>query len=102
MASPTGKAQGLAIDNLTFSATSVPTLNQTSLTAQASGTNVILSWPGLPGQTYQVQYKTNLTDALWLPLTTLLPGTGASLSLTNTLGAASQRFYRLGVQPAGP
>jgi hypothetical protein len=95
MASATGKSQGLAIDNLTFSATAQATLSAVSMTAQASGTNVVLTWSGLIGQQYQVQYKTNLTDAAWLPLNSPAPGTGASLSLTNNLGAAPQRFFRL-------
>ncbi|MGO8700957.1 MAG: lamin tail domain-containing protein [Limisphaerales bacterium] len=98
MTSATGKSQGLAIDNLTFSATSTPTLNTVSMTAEAIGESVVLTWPGWPGQSYQVQYKTNLTDAVWLPLNAPLPGTGASLSLTNNLGNAPQRFYRLSVE----
>jgi hypothetical protein len=101
MASAKGKAQGLAIDNLTFSATPNPTLTPVPITAAAAGETVVLTWPGLPGQSYQVQYKTNLTDALWLPLNAPLPGTGAPLSLTNNLGAAPQRFFRLGVLTPG-
>ena len=99
MASAAGKSQGLAIDNFSFSATAQATLSTVSMTAQASGTNVILNWPGLTGQMYEVQYKTNLTDAAWLPLNSPIPGTGASLSLTNNLGSAPQRFYRLAVLP---
>jgi hypothetical protein len=101
MASPTGKAQGLAIDNLSFSATAQAALNTVSMTAQASGANVVLSWPGLIGQAYQVQYKTNLTDRAWLPLHAPAQGTGAGLSLTNNLGGAPQRFYRLAILPPG-
>ena len=73
-----------------------------TMTAQASGANVVLTWPGLAGQMYQMQYKTNLTDAAWLPLNSPVPGTGASLSLTNNLGGAPQRFYRLAILPSGP
>jgi hypothetical protein len=46
-----------------------------------------------------VQYKINLTDATWLPLNSPVQGTGASLSLTNSLGGAPQRFYRLAILP---
>jgi hypothetical protein len=101
MASPTGKSQGLAIDNLTFSATAQATISDVTLTAQTSGSNVVLNWQGLAGQMYQVQYKTNLTDAAWLPLNSPGQGTGASLSVTNNLGAAPQRFYRLAILPSG-
>jgi hypothetical protein len=101
MASSTGKSQGLAIDNLSFSATAQATLTAISMTAQASGANVVLNWQGLAGQMYQIQYKTNLTDAAWLPLNSPAQGTGASLSLTNNLGGAPQRFYRLAILPPG-
>jgi hypothetical protein len=99
MASPTGKSQGLAIDNLLFSATAQATLSAVSMTAQAAGTNVILTWPGPVGQMYQVQYKTNLTDSAWMPIGAPTQGTGAGLSLTNNLGGAPQRFYRLAILP---
>jgi hypothetical protein len=99
MASSTGKSQGLAIDNLSFSATAQASLGTVSMTAQASGTNVVLTWPGLIGQTYQVQYKTNLADAAWIPLNPPAQGAGAALSLTNNLGSAPQRFFRLAILP---
>ncbi len=101
MANATGKSQGLAIDNLTFSATAQATLSTVTMSAQESGTNVVLTWPGLVGQMYQVQYKTNLTDAVWLPINVPAQGTGASLSLTNNLGGAPQRFFRLAILPPG-
>ena len=101
MVSATGKAQGLAIDNLSFSATPQATLNPVTMSAQVSNGMVVLNWPGLAGQMYQVQYKTNLTDAAWLPLNSPAPGTGTGLSLTNNLGGAPQRFYRLTILPPG-
>jgi hypothetical protein len=101
MESSAGKSQGLAIDNLIFSAAALATLSAVTMTAQASGGNVVLNWPGLIGQIYQVQYKTNLTDTAWLPLNSPEQGTGASLSLTNNLGGAPQRFYRLAILPPG-
>jgi hypothetical protein len=101
MASATGKSQGLAIDNLSFSATAQASLSVVSMSAQASGANVILTWPGLAGQMYQVQFKTNLTDASWIPLNPPAQGTGVGLSLTNSLGGAPQRFFRLAILPPG-
>jgi hypothetical protein len=99
MASSAGKSQGLAIDNLSFSATAQAVLKPVTMTAQSFGTNVVLTWPGLTGQMFQVQYKTNLTDSIWLPLSAPVQGTGAVLSLTNNLGGAPQRFYRLAILP---
>ncbi len=101
MVSSAGKSQGLAIDNLSFSATAQASLSTVSMTAQATGADVVLNWPGLIGQMYQVQYKTNLTDTAWLPLNAPTQGMGAGLSVTNNLGAAPQRFYRLAILPPG-
>jgi regulation of enolase protein 1 (concanavalin A-like superfamily) len=86
----TGKAQGLGIDNVSFSATVTPP----AVSAQNSGTNILLNWTGIAGENYQLQYKTNLTDAVWTPIGNPISGTGA-LTITNNLGASPQGFYRL-------
>jgi len=99
MASPAGKSQGLAIDNLSFSASVFPTgMVSPPLGVQASGTNLLLSCPSLAGLSYQWQYKTNLTDS-WLPLGAPIPGTGAPIIVTNSLTVAAQSFYRLMILP---
>ena len=88
----TGKAQGLGMDNLSFSA-SVPL--PVPLTLQTSGTNLLLNWPASAGQTYQLEAKTNLTDAVWTPVGSPVTGTGATLTLTNNFGPAPQTYFRL-------
>jgi hypothetical protein len=98
MASPTGKSQGLAIDNLTFSATAQSSIPQLSGAIQPSGTNFVLSWQGAIGQSYELQYKANLTDSSWIPITGMLAGAGTPMSYTNT-NSASQGFYRLAILP---
>ena len=35
----------------------------------APGANVLLTWPAVPGRSYQIQYKDNLTDPAWLNIT---------------------------------
>ena len=92
MTDSTGKAQGLGIDNLSFSA-SVPL--PVPLTAQVSGTNLLLNWPGVAGQTYQLEYKNNLTDPAWTPVGSPVTGTGATLTFTNNSGDSPQRFFHL-------
>jgi len=92
MTSSTGKGQGLAIDNLGFSA-SVPVA--VPLSVQAEGTNLFLSWPGVAGQTYQLEYKTNLTDSAWTPVGSPVTGAGGTLTLTNNSGVLPQRFFQL-------
>jgi hypothetical protein len=77
MADATSKGQGLAIDNLTFSASARPTLS-----VQVAGANLILSWP------YgQLQSSTNVAG----PYSTL---TGVASPFTNALEGTCQ-FYRL-------
>jgi hypothetical protein len=101
MASPTGKSQGLAIDNLTFSAfnssslTNQPVLSiQGAGSARGSGNQLVISWPDV-GVPYRLLSTTNLT----LPVT-WSPGSGAptetngvfyfNVSFTNTA-----QFFRL-------
>lgn len=99
MADPAGKAQGLAIDNFSFSAWAAPVLTPVPVTPQVAGNSLILSWPSSAGQSYQVQFKDQLDDPVWQPLGAVLAGTGASLSATNTLSAPGQRFFRLSIMP---
>jgi hypothetical protein len=94
MTASTGKAQGLAIDNLSFSA-SVLAPVPVPLTVQANGTNLLLNWPGAAGQTYQLEYKNNLSDPAWTPVGNPVTGTGGALTLTNSSGDSAQRFFHL-------
>jgi hypothetical protein len=67
-----------------------------SLASSASGNTVNLSFPSVNGHDYNVQYKTNLTDALWQTLTTV-SGTGTNVLVPDT-ATPGARFYRLFVQ----
>ena len=97
MTDDTGKAQGLGIDNLNFSANITPPSTPIPLNIQISGTSLLLAWPTIEGQTYQLEYKTDLTDPTWTPLGNPMTGTGGTLTTTNNLGSASQLFFRLQV-----
>jgi hypothetical protein len=67
-----------------------------------SGTNIVLSFPTQPGFNYQVQYKTNLTDANWIPLGAPLSGNSSNGLNTVQLFAdptiESNRFYRVQIR----
>jgi hypothetical protein len=95
MASPTGKAQGLAVDNLAFSAFSTPLTSLGSMTLSIGTGTANISWPTVPGGTYRLQYKNALSDAQWITLGSDLPGTGEPLSRTLDTAAQPQRFYRV-------
>jgi hypothetical protein len=76
MASAAGKSQGLAIDNLSFSANiSSPLTNQPALgiqgigTTSSSGGQFLISWPDV-GSTYQLYSTTNLTPTVTWSLAT--------------------------------
>jgi len=100
MASPAGKSQGLGIDNLSLSASVWPSgMSAPALGVQVSGTNLLLSCSTIAGLSYQVQFKTNLTTAPWLPLGGAILGDGGSITFTNDMTHSGQSFYRVIVVP---
>jgi hypothetical protein len=94
MTDSTGKAQGLGIDNLSFSANMPPP----ELSAQISGGSLLLSWPTVIGQTYLLEYKNNLADSTWTPLGNPVAGTGNPVSFNIDSTASTNRFFRLVIQ----
>jgi hypothetical protein len=52
--------------------------------------NVLLSWPSVPGKSYQLQYKTNLTDSFWLNLGSAVVATSSG---SLTVSAAQPAVY---------
>ncbi|MGA3266682.1 MAG: YDG domain-containing protein, partial [Verrucomicrobiota bacterium] len=48
-----------------------------------SGSQFIWSYPTVSGQTYQLEYTTDLSSGAWLPVGDPVPGTGAPVSVTN-------------------
>ncbi len=93
MPDSTGKAQGLAVDNLSFSA-GVASL-QAPMMLQTVGTNLIVSWPSSAGQTYQLEYKDDLADPAWIPVGASVLGTGVTVTVTNGVGPSPERYFRL-------
>jgi CotH protein/lamin tail-like protein len=91
MTDSTGKAQGLGIDNLNFSAHTLPNV----LNIQTSGTTLFLNWYSIAGQNYQLEYTDDLTSATWTPLGEPVTGTGGTLTICNNFGTSQQRFFRL-------
>jgi hypothetical protein len=100
MADSTGKAQGLAIDHLRFSASNQPlSAPPPSLAAKVAGDNLILSWPSILGQTCQLESTDDLAAGQWTPLGDAFPGTGAPVVRTNSLNGFTRRFFRLRILP---
>ncbi|MEI8290534.1 MAG: LamG-like jellyroll fold domain-containing protein [Verrucomicrobiota bacterium] len=63
-----------------------------------SGNTLFLNWSAISGRSYQVQYKTNLTQSNWGTLTTLT-ATNATVSFPDDMTADRQRFYRVVLMP---
>jgi hypothetical protein len=91
MTDSTGKAQGLAIDNLSFSANEAPPF----VNASILGSDLSLNWQSVLGQSYQIEYKNNLTDPAWTALGGPISGTGGFISVTNSVTLSTQRFFRI-------
>jgi uncharacterized repeat protein (TIGR03803 family) len=64
--------------------------------ANDAGT-VTLVWSAVAGQSYQLQYTTNLAPAAWNNLGGALTATNGMM-LTNSIGTDPQRFYRVVLQ----
>jgi hypothetical protein len=99
MTDPAGKAQGLAIDNLSFSAAAQSSLPPVPLIFETTATNLVLSWTGVAGQGYQLEYKDDLAARTWTPAGSPIVGTGAAITFTNDFSQSTQRFYRLSLLP---
>jgi YVTN family beta-propeller protein len=61
-------------------------------TLDTNGTT--LSWTTLPGQSYRVQFKTNLDDPTWIDLSGNINATNSVITVTDP-AIYPQRFYRL-------
>ncbi len=72
-----------------------------ALSAATGAGQCTLAWPGLRGQTYQLEYRDDLSSGVWTELGPPMIGTGdvLSLSITNDFSSATQRFFRLAVLP---
>jgi hypothetical protein len=92
MADSTGKAQGLGVDHLSFSASVALPL---SLTIPAGSAEALINWSSDQGEMYQLEYSTNLVNSTWTPLGGPVTGTGGTMTLTNNLSAAQQSYFRL-------
>ena len=94
MADATGKGQGLAIDDLTSSATAPPSVGTVSLAIQMAGTNVVLAWPAAASAGV-LQTNADLTlPGGWGTLNQPWQVVGGSNTVTFPIGPGSL-FFRL-------
>lgn len=81
----------------TFAMVVLP-LPQIQMGAEAGGAWRI-SFPTLPGQMYQIEYKSDLAEVAWNLLTAPIVGDGSVFAVTDP-APGSQRYYRLVVLPS--
>jgi hypothetical protein len=75
--------------------TAAPVLEDVSL----NGMDISFNWLSIGGLRYQVYYKDDLANAVWLPMGAAVDGTGGSVGFTNSTAGATRRFYCIGLQP---
>ncbi|HLH53478.1 MAG TPA: immunoglobulin domain-containing protein [Verrucomicrobiae bacterium] len=94
MDDPTGKGQGLAIDNFVFSAAPGQTGSGPELAIHQSGGNVILSWP-TAASGFQLQSNSSLSSPSgWSAVSLPVSSNNGTNSVIVPIGGAAQ-FFRL-------
>jgi len=79
-----------------FTLSTPPPVFQTMTSANGQ---ITFAWSAVAGRTYQVQYTTNLTQAIWHNLGSPIPATNGTLTTSDTIGSNGRRFYRIGLLP---
>ncbi len=64
-------------------------------TMVVTGGTIILGWNAAVGQTYQLQYKTDLNQTNWNNLGTVITASNVLASTSDKIGPDNQRFYRV-------
>ncbi len=62
--------------------------------ASISSGQFLISFPAVVSQDYTVEYKTNLTDPNWTPLTNFTAGS-TNATANDSLTNSPQKFYRV-------
>ena len=68
------------------------------VTARNLDNLVELSWPSSAGLEYQVQVKTQLSQAAWTDLSSSITADGTTATTTDSVEPGQQRFYRVGLR----
>jgi trimeric autotransporter adhesin len=85
------------LDDVSITPIPLPAFQTSAISAEGFR----FTWATIPGLAYQVQFKTDLLQAVWTDLGSKLRATGyiATMMDTNAPGSTQQRFYRLAVSP---
>jgi uncharacterized repeat protein (TIGR03803 family) len=69
------------------------------LTVQETDAMLTLTWSATVGQSYQMQFKTNLNQTIWNNLDDALTATNPIMTTYEVVGPDPQRFYRVQLSP---
>lgn len=81
----------LGLDNVTVTPIVTPVLQTTNTISSPFK----LTWNASTGLVYQLQYRTNLLQTNWINVGSATTATTTTMSLTDTPGTNSPRFYRV-------
>ncbi len=98
MPDATGRAQGLAIDNLSFMAKG-GLYEAIQLSIQAASEGFTISWPTLANSRYQLEFNDDLSTADWSPASGIVTGTGQMVSVLDNRFLVSHKYYRVRLVP---
>jgi hypothetical protein len=62
---------------------------------QRSGNNVTFTFRTIPGRTYRVEYKNDLSAPTWSQLGSDLPANSETLTINDSVSNSPQRFFRV-------
>jgi hypothetical protein len=83
----------------TLTVAMAPVVQLSCARVNVSGTNqFVVSWMTSTNQNYQLECTTNLAAPAWTPVDSSLPGTGVTMTVTNSMGTAPQCFFRVELQ----
>jgi lysophospholipase L1-like esterase len=96
----------VVVTNPAGSTTSTPPAVLTVLDPHPTIGSVLLSketisitWSSIAGQTYRLQFKQTLNDAVWQDIPPTTTAAGPTVSATNTIAGSPQGFYRVRLGP---
>jgi hypothetical protein len=88
----------ISVSNINAASLGQPPQIAASALSAANG-QVTFTWTAQAGQSYQVQYTTNLPAPVWSDLGVSLTATNTIMTTTDSLNSSRQRFYRVLLLP---
>lgn len=68
-------------------------------TVMQTNGSLVLTWNAVAGQTYQLQYNSDLTSTNWNDLGSTVAATNGLMTVSDAIGPDPQRFYRVVLLP---